>query len=181
MKSDRSGLRTASGAGDAAPSPLHGQAAAPVVREGRRRADEALERVSEAKLVAGISRTPLDEYVIWIGTHYRGRRMSIRARVLSTIAQSWTPISVRMLVRAAARLAGDQGFSPDRVRAAIRMHQTAEGASYFLVRRTADGDFVAVTDVPMPAAGRPLRAGDRVLGRTGARFGEDARPDWDAA
>jgi len=136
-----------------------------------------IEFISDEQLTAGLSRTPLDDYVIWSGSPYKGKDASIRTQVLSLVNEPWAPVSLRKLVRDAARLSGQCGLTPDRVRGAIRLHQAADGAAYYLVRRTPDGDFIAVTDIPMPAVGRRLSLGDRVLSRGGARFDADAAPE----
>ena len=131
-----------------------------------------LERLPEATLVAAIARTPLDQWVIWDGTPCRGQANSLRSRALSCVGEVWTPVSLRAVLQRCANLAGDQGLNPDTVRNAIRMHQTARPAAYLLVRWTPSGDYVAVTDVPWPAAAAgPLQAGDLVLDRQGRAFG----------
>jgi hypothetical protein len=135
-----------------------------------------IEDISDEQLASGIARTPLDDYVIWSGAPYKGKDASIRTQVLSLVNEPWAPVSVRKLVCDAARLSGRSGLAPDRVRGAIRLHQAADGAAYFLVRRTPNGDFVAVTDIPTPAVGRRLSAGDMVLDSAGARFDTDAAP-----
>lgn len=131
-----------------------------------------LERVSEAALIDCIRRTPLDEYVIWCGLIYTGRHASIRAQVVELIRDVWTPLQVRELLFRAARSAGEYGIAPDRVRRALQAHQKAHGASYFLVSRTADGDFVAAGEIPIPAVGLRRLKGDLVLGRAGERFSD---------
>lgn len=128
-----------------------------------------LEFISQEQLISGLSRTPIEDHVIWTGVHYEGREASFRARVLSLVTEPWAPVAVRVLVTAAARLAGEYGVSPDRVRAAIRMHQGARGAAYILVRRTPAADFIAATAVPTPSVGRPLVEGDLVLSSGDAR------------
>jgi len=127
--------------------------------------------LSEADLADGLARTPSDQFVIWNGVPSPGREGSIRRQSLGLIHEIWEPVPLRTLVLRAARLAGSLGLSPDAVRSAVRMHQTSSRASYILVRRTAAGDFVAVTDVPTPSFGPPrVKAGDVVLGRTGRRL-----------
>jgi hypothetical protein len=85
---------------------------------------------------------------------------------------------MRALLQRAACVAGELGLDPDTVRSAVRMHQSARPAPYLLVRRTFDGDYVAVADVPWPAATpTPLRAGDLVLDRKGRAFGRNAPQD----
>lgn len=96
---------------------------------------------------------------------------SITSRTLQLIAEIWEPVPLRILIQRAARISGLSGLDPDAVRNAVRRHQGAGQACYFLVARMARGDYVAVTDVPYPFAGsRSLRAGDVVLGRFGERF-----------
>jgi hypothetical protein len=136
-----------------------------------------IEYISDEQLASGMSRTPLDEYVIWSGAPYKGKGASIRTQVLSLVNEPWAPVAVRKLVGDAARLSGQCGFTPDQVRGAIRLHQAAEGAAYFLVRRTPNGDFVAVANVPMPVVGRRLSPGDMVLSRAGARFDTGPAPE----
>jgi hypothetical protein len=139
-----------------------------------------IEHISEEQLASGLSRTPMDDHVVWCGAAYKGKDASIRTQVLSLVSEPWAPVSLRKLVRDAARLSGQCGLSPDRVRGAVRLHQGADGAAYLLVRRTPNGDFVAVTEIPTPAVGRPLCPGDMVLSRAGARFDASTaldRPD----
>lgn len=131
----------------------------------------ALKDLADEELANAVARTPVDYYVIWNGRACPIQLGSVRSRTLELIEVAWEPASLRMLVRRAARLSGRLGLDPDRVRNAVLAHQRAGCSSYFLVRRTLAGDYVAVVDVPFPSTGSgPLRAGDRVLGRAGERF-----------
>ena len=121
-----------------------------------------------------LARAPLDHYVIWNGQHCPGRAGSIRSRALGLIDEVWRPVPLRTLLMRAAQLSACAGLDPDTVRNAVRMHQTAGHACYFLVRRNASGDYAAVADVPSPSTGRRLRAGDIVLSGSGERFDETA-------
>jgi len=68
-------------------------------------------------------------------------------------------------------VAGELGLDPDTVRKSIHTHQSARPAAYLLVRRTLEGDYLAVADVPWPAGqAGPIRAGDMVLDRSGRAF-----------
>lgn len=122
-------------------------------------------------LADALARTPADHFLIWNGRFYAGRPGSIRTLALGLVAEAWEPLPLRVLVSRAARMWGKSGLDPDAVRDAVRLHQKASNASYFLVRRLRTGDYVAVVDVPFPSSGsRPLREGDVVLGRSGGRF-----------
>jgi hypothetical protein len=134
----------------------------------------ALKHLSEDALLEALARTPADLFVIWNGEDCPAQSGSIRSRALGLVEEIWEPLPLRILVTRAARLAGSSGLDPDTVRSAVRMHQSASHAAYFLVRRTLSGDYLAVVDVPYPSSG-PLRlmAGDLVLSRSGARFDED--------
>lgn len=122
-----------------------------------------------------IARTPLDHFVICIGSRNRARADSLFARVFSCLAETWTPVSVRALLQTAyaesAALASQLERAPD----ALRAHQGARPATHLLVRRTAANDYVTVTEVPWPAGGgRPLPAGALVLDGQGRVFGKFA-------
>ncbi|CAN7383443.1 hypothetical protein LJR225_002398 [Phenylobacterium sp. LjRoot225] len=137
-----------------------------------------LEPVSQATLDAALARTPLDHFVIWDGSSCGVQANSLRSRALSCVTEIWSPLSMRALLQRAACIGGELGLDPDTVRSAVRMHQSARPAAYLLVRRTLSGDYMAVTDVPWPAATlAPLRAGDLVLDRKGRAFGRPAPPD----
>jgi hypothetical protein len=130
-----------------------------------------LKHLPEDALQDALARTPSDLYVIWNGEACPAQPGSIRSRALGLVAEIWQPLPLRTLLTRAARLSGSSGLDPDTVRSAVRMHQGASHAAYFLVRRTLSGDYLAVTDVPYPSSGRRrLKAGDVVLGRSGARF-----------
>jgi len=130
-----------------------------------------LEEIAPASLADGIGATPIDYYVIWTGGCHEGRAGSVCSRALALVTEVWTPVPLRELVLRAARIEGDAGFRPEAVRGAVRQHQRAREACYLLVRRTQDGDFVTVTDVPIPAAkAKALRTGEIVLSRAGDRF-----------
>jgi len=132
---------------------------------------EALKHLPDEALIEALARTPADYYVIWNGFTCPSRAGSVRARALRLIEEIWEPVPLRVLLTRAARLSGLSGLDPDAVRSAIRMHQSAIPAAYFLARRTASGDYLAVTDVPYPALrSQRLRAGDLIVGRSGDRF-----------
>ena len=129
--------------------------------------------LSDDALADAIARTPAGHFVIWNGRPCPIQPGSIRSRTLELIDTEWEPMSLRTLVRRAARLSGRCGLDPDRVRNAVLAHQRAGCASYLHVRQTLAGDFVAVVGVPYPSSGSgPLRAGELVLGRRGERFDE---------
>lgn len=135
------------------------------------------EQIEQTTVVEAIARTPLDQYVIWDGSPGSGQKGSLCSRALSCIDEVWEPVPLRALLQRAANLSAGLGLHPDRVRNAVRMHQTATSVAYLLVRRTAGGDYVAVCDVPWPSARRQsLRAGDLVLDRSGRRFPDAAQP-----
>lgn len=132
---------------------------------------EALKHLPDEALTEALARTPADYYVIWNGFKCPSRAGSVRARALRLIEEIWEPVPLRILLTRAARLSGLSGLDPDAVRSAIRMHQSAIPAAYFLARRTMSGDYLAVTDVPYPALrSQRLRAGDLIVGRSGDRF-----------
>jgi hypothetical protein len=134
-----------------------------------------LKHLSDDALTEALARAPADHFVIWNGRVGRTQAGSIRSRALSLIAEVWEPVPLRVLLTRAARLAGASGLDPDTVRSAVRMHQGATQAAYFLVRRTLSGDYLAVVDVPYPSSGsQRLKAGDLILSRSGARF-DDAQ------
>jgi hypothetical protein len=134
-----------------------------------------LKHLPEDALLAALARTPSDLYVLWNGEVCPAQPGSIRSRALGLVTEVWEPLPLRTLLTRAARLSGSSGLDPDTVRSAVRMHQAASHAAYFLVRRTLAGDYLAVTDVPYPSTGRRrLQAGDVVLSRGGARF-DDAQ------
>lgn len=120
--------------------------------------------IPEHELTEAVARTPLDQYVIWDGRPRTGRPNSILTHAQPCIEEVWSPVPLRILLRRAARLSGGLGLPPEGVRKAIWAHQSAKPTSYFLVRATAQGDYVAVTDVPRPSfRSAPLKAGDFIL------------------
>ncbi|CAN7461872.1 hypothetical protein LJR225_003128 [Phenylobacterium sp. LjRoot225] len=129
-----------------------------------------LNPLPDAVLADALARMPADQHLIWNGRPCPGHPGSARALALRLINEIWEPVPLRILVSRAARLSGRSGLNPDTVRNAVRMHQSASYASYFLVRRTGLGDYVAVVDVPYPSSGGRLREGEVVLGRAGARY-----------
>lgn len=136
-----------------------------------RQRETTLKHLPDTELTEALARIPADHYVVWNGRTYPARPGSIRSLALSLIAEVWEPVPLRVLVKRAARLSGASGLDPDTVRSAVRLHQDAGSASYFLVRRTLSGDYLCVTDVPSPSSSsRRLRAGDLVLSRLGERF-----------
>lgn len=136
----------------------------------------ALKDLSDEELADAVARTPADHFVIWNGRSCPIQPGSIPSRTLQLVDQAWEPVSLRILVRRTARLSGRSGLDPDRVRNAVLAHQRGGCASYFLVRRTLAGDYVAVVAVPYPSTGSgPLKAGDLVLGRSGERFERETR------
>lgn len=131
-----------------------------------------LKSMPDHALADALARMPIDQFVIWNGRPCPGQPGSIRSQSLQLVDEIWTPVSLRVLIQRAARLSGLYGLDPDAVRSAVRMHQASGSASYFLTRRTALGDYVAVADVPNPSGceGR-LCPGDVILSRMGGRFG----------
>jgi hypothetical protein len=139
-----------------------------------------LKQLSDAVLTEALARAPADYFVIWNGRPCPAHAGSIRSQALALVAEVWEPVPLRVLLRRAARLSGLSGLDPDTVRSAVRMHQSASQASYFLVRRTLSGDYLAVADVPSPSSGsRRLSAGDRILSRSGERFDETGAANED--
>jgi len=119
--------------------------------------------------------TPADHFVIWNGQPYTGKSASIVMRVLDLVDAPWIPVSLRVLV-AQGGLDPQGAMDPSQVRNAIRRHQGANGAAYFLVRRAAEGDYVAVTDIPCPSGSHSvIRSGEVVLSRSVA---STARASW---
>jgi len=127
-----------------------------------------LELLSDTAVTEAIARIPFDHFVIWDGSRCGAQAGSLRSRALALVEEPWTPIQLRTLVQRAARLAGGAGLDPDTVREAVRMHQTARAAAYYLVRKTLAGDYVAVTDIPWPmGACGPIRAGAAIMDQRG--------------
>ncbi|CAN7196051.1 hypothetical protein LJR225_000610 [Phenylobacterium sp. LjRoot225] len=141
-----------------------------------------LKHLSDAVLTEALARAPSDHFIIWNGRPCPAQSGSIRSQALALVAEVWEPVPLRVLLTRAARLSGLSGLDPDTVRSAVRMHQSASQASYFLVRRTLSGDYLAVADVPCPSSGaRRLSAGDRILGRAGERFDDTGAANEDQA
>lgn len=123
-----------------------------------------LERISEQALTEAVARAPIDLFVIWTGVDAQGADESFRLRALRCITEVDEPVPLRVLMRRAARIAGEEGMHPDHVRSAVRSHQRARPACYLLCRRVGSGAYVAVTDIPFPALrSRSLRTGDTVV------------------
>jgi hypothetical protein len=118
---------------------------------------EALKHLPDEALTEALARTPADYYVIWNGFNCPSRAGSVRARALRLIEEIWEPVPLRILLTRAARLSGLSGLDPDAVRSAIRMHQSAIPAAYFLARRTLSGDYLR----PLSCATLPAIAGRR--------------------
>ena len=130
-----------------------------------------LKPLPDPVLADALVRTPADQFVIWNGRACPAQPGSIRSQALQLIEEVWEPVPMRVVVRRAARLAGTSGLDPEAVRHGVRAHPGASHVSYFLVRRTPSGDFVAVCDIPRPSSGPGrLAEGELVLSRTGARF-----------
>ncbi|MFC3068852.1 hypothetical protein [Phenylobacterium soli] len=120
----------------------------------------------QAAFAAALARTPMDLYVVWNGARYAERQGSLSSRTLQLVTEPRTPLSLRELILRAARLEDGADFTPDAVRAAVRQHQAIRGVAYYLVRKTREGHFVAVSDVAWPADGSgPIRAGDLIATR----------------
>lgn len=140
-------------------------------RQMARQHRATLKSINDRELTEALARAPANQHVIWNGHESSMQDGSITARTLHLIDVTWEPIPLRILMQRAARIAGSTGLHPDAVRDAVRRHQGAGRACYFLVAKLASGDYVAVTDVPYPSSRpRSLRAGDVVLGRSGERF-----------
>src|SRR5688572_17460836 len=99
-----------------------------------------MEAIGEAKLREALSRVPEDHYVIWTGHSYRALQNSLRSKALARITEVGKPISLKEVIRRAARIDGLTGLDPDTVRSGIRLHQGAKPAAYLLVRRDVSGD-----------------------------------------
>jgi hypothetical protein len=80
------------------------------------------------------------------------------------------------LLQRAAGLEPHGGLDPEAVRSAVRTHQSARPAAYLLVRQLTSREFVAVTDIAVPAGGsRPITAGELIIdGRGQPQF----TPHW---
>jgi hypothetical protein len=117
-------------------------------------------------LTEALARTPADYFVIWDGRPYRSRPGSASDRIFKLICEIWTPVALRTLILQAAR-AAEAMPSPDRIREAVRVHQAAKPACYYLVRRDRLGAYVAVTDIAWPASGERIRPGQIILGGGG--------------
>ena len=127
-----------------------------------------LELLSDAAITEAIARTPLDHYILWDGSTCGAQQGSLRSRALAMVEEVLTPIPLRTLIQRAARITDCDGLDPAQVRSAVRLHQAARPAAYLLVRKTLNGDYLAVTDIPWPAASqRPIREGQVVLSREG--------------
>lgn len=129
-------------------------------------ADATAQVLQDSDFPCAFALTPADQFVIWNGCSYDGQSASIVSRVLDLVEAPWTPVSLRVLVALGSR-APAGALDPSQVRNAIRRHQGASGAAYFLVRRTFDGDYVSVTDIPFPSArSSSIRSGEVVLSRS---------------
>ncbi|MFC3070583.1 hypothetical protein [Phenylobacterium soli] len=127
-------------------------------------------------MTEAIARIPFDHFVIWDGSRCAAQAGSLRSRALGLVEEPWTPIQLRTLVQRAARLCEGAGLDPDTVREAVRMHQSARAAAYYLVRKTLAGEYLAVTDIPWPVGARgPIRAGSAIMDRQG-RIMVETRP-----
>ena len=127
-----------------------------------------LEPLSDIAVTEAIARIPFDHFVVWDGGRCAAQNGSLRSRALALVDEPWSPMSLRTLVQRAARIIDHAGLDPDTVRDAVRMHQGARAAAYYLVRRTLCGDYLAVTDIPWPLGVRgPIRAGEVVMDRQG--------------
>jgi hypothetical protein len=138
-----------------------------------------VERISEGDLIEALSRAPADQYVIWTGEGCGAQPGSLRSRALACIHEVGVPVLLRVVLQRAARLEGDLGLNPDAVRGAVYMHQIARPAVYLLVRRRLSAEYVAVTDIPFPAGGRRIVAGEVIVDRHGLlaeRCGAAVRP-----
>lgn len=119
-----------------------------------------------------IARTPLDHFVICIGSSNRARADSLFARVFSRLPETWRPISVRAALQRAFAESAELAPQLERAPDALRAHQGARPATHLLVRRTVANEYVTVTDIPWPAgAGSPLPAGALVLDAQGRPSG----------
>jgi hypothetical protein len=128
-----------------------------------RYATASFEPIPDADLTASLARAPLDQYVVWNGVPFRSEADSIPDRVFKLINEAWEPMSLRTILAKAARLSGVQGLKPERVRNALRIHQSSSSACYLLVRRELSGDYLAVTDVPCPSHAGRISMGDIVV------------------
>lgn len=174
-------MNAAASAGEAA-APTHLQSFNSESPPMARQRTAALKHLPEDTLLEALARAPSDLYVIWNGDDCPAQPGSIRSRALGLVEEIWEPLPLRILLMRAARLSGSSGLDPDTVRSAVRMHQSASHAAYFLVRRTLSGDYLAVADVPYPSSGSlRLKAGDLVLGRSGARFDDERSSPRNAA
>jgi hypothetical protein len=142
-----------------------------------------LEVIEDAALVEAIARTPADHFVIWTGHACGAQAGSLRSRALACVREVASPVPLRTLLQRAARLAPEGGLCPDVVRSAVRIHQAARPAVYLLARRLPSNAYVAVTDVPCPAAGpRRIAAGDVLIAADGKRlFAIAANPEPELA
>jgi hypothetical protein len=140
-----------------------------------------LEPISERDLIEALSRTPADHHVIWTGESCGAQAGSLRSRALACVQEVGLPVPLRIVLRRAAKLDGDIGLDPLAVRNAVRLHQSARPAVYLLVRRQFSADFVAVADIPFPASGRRIAAGDVVMDRHGRLLAEAPADDPSAA
>jgi hypothetical protein len=131
-----------------------------------------LEEISAHRLTEALARTPNAHYVIWTGHPCASQPGSLRARALACVREIGVPVPLRTVLQRAANLEAAGGLDPDSVRNAFRMHQLAQPAVCLLVERLASNDYVAVTDIPSPAAMRGrIAAGELVIdARTGPRF-----------
>ena len=120
-----------------------------------------------------IARTPLDHFVVYIGSTNRARPGSLFGRVFASQTDVWKPVSVRAILQMAFVDFANVPLQMERAHEALRSHQRARPATHLLVRRTAARDYVTVTDVPWPSgADRPLPAGALVLDAVGRIFGD---------
>lgn len=137
-----------------------------------------LEPICAGKLIEALARVPIEHHVVWTGHACGGHPSSLRARALSCVDQVGVPLPLRTLIRRAATLDASGGLDPDAVRSAVRTHQGAQPATYFLVARTPADEFVAVTDIPRPAGmNRRISAGEVLVDAEGRTLFECAIPE----
>jgi hypothetical protein len=124
--------------------------------------EEAPGQVVDEGFLGAIARTPLDQYLIWTGSRPVTRGRSLRACALACVQEVGVPVPLRLVVQRAVRMRSD--LHPDAVREAMRQHQSANDAVVLLLRKRADGAFVAVTDIRNAVdLGRRVNAGEVVV------------------
>ncbi len=87
-------------------------------------------------------------YIYYTGHPYKARAASLRSNSLAALGVVRRPVALAEWIRKAARIDGNIGYDPARVREGLYLHAGSKPAVYFELRKDAAGNFVSVRDVP---------------------------------